>query len=978
MAQTADGFLWIGGAEGLFRFDGERFERFHASSDNQLLSTDAYSLFAPTTGGLWVGFTFGGFSFVNNGQVKNYGGEVAASTGTVFGFAEDPDGIMWAATSTGIWRFEKSIWLHLGVEWNVQVGSWTGLGFDRTGILWLLTETSVSTRTLLYLLPGSSRFRVADEDVRTTGFALDADHKVVISRIAGKQGPNSNGSPDDGLRVRPVLRVDSWELVDRTNSVWIASEQHALIRVQTPAQIQDAVTKANQGNFETYDVHTTGNGAGLVDREGNVWLSDENGIRRFSYAPFTRQELSPVFGHFAIAADDDGAVWIGAWRKSDLVRVANGRSDVLSVPGQRNGWALIYRSVDKTFWFGGRAGLWHLVDRKLARITLPTEVANQTAYLQAMAEDRAGGIWFSFGRHGLYRLADGVWTSFGGRTDLPRTGVVSEFTDNLGRVWFGCTKNQLGVLDGDRVHVFGPGDGVRVGNITAIYGRGPQVWIGGEFGLQQIDNGRVHTILAMDNDWLLGISGIVETVDGDLWLNGLTGIFHITKAEIGEALKDPSYRVKGGHLGSREGLPGFAAQVRPLPSAIEGSDGRLWFAETSGVVWLNPRGPQPQAVTPPITIQSVSADDKNYEPNTPLTFPPHTSSVRIEYAAISLSDPEAIRFRGRLRETDANWHEVSTASPVMYRNLPPGRYHFSVAASDTNGVWSDKVANVDFTILPAWYQTVWFRTACTCIFLLLIWMVYQARLKQLEREFHMALEARVDERTRIARDLHDTLLQSFQGLALLFQRARNLLPERAPEAIQTLDKALDGAERAIVEGRDAIHDLRSPAPAAKTLAEEVTAFGEELVAKDTSEKEPVQFRMVVEGSAHALDPDAHIHIFRIAREAMRNALSHSQGRLIEAEIAYTDDLFRLRIRDDGKGIDPNLQGRAERTGHWGLKGMRERAERLGGELDVWSEPGAGTEIELRIPGSIVYTASSSRSSFQPFWKRRKNDDGQSA
>jgi signal transduction histidine kinase len=158
------------------------------------------------------------------------------------------------------------------------------------------------------------------------------------------------------------------------------------------------------------------------------------------------------------------------------------------------------------------------------------------------------------------------------------------------------------------------------------------------------------------------------------------------------------------------------------------------------------------------------------------------------------------------------------------------------------------------------------------------------------------------------------------------------------------------------------------------LAEEITAFGDELVAKDTNEKAQLQFRMVVEGSAHALDPKAHIHIFRIAREAMRNASSHSQGRLIEAEIAYTDDLFRLRIRDDGKGIDPNVQGRAERTGHWGLKGMRERAQRLGGELDVWSEPGAGTEIEFRIPGSTVYAAASSRGSFQPFWKRRKNDD----
>jgi CheY-like chemotaxis protein len=179
----------------------------------------------------------------------------------------------------------------------------------------------------------------------------------------------------------------------------------------------------------------------------------------------------------------------------------------------------------------------------------------------------------------------------------------------------------------------------------------------------------------------------------------------------------------------------------------------------------------------------------------------------------------------------------------------------------------------------------------------------------------------MEERERIARELHDTLLQSFQGLTLHFQRARNLLPERAPEAIQTLDKALDGAERAIVEGRDAIHDLRSPAPAAKILAEEITAFGEELVAKDTNAKEPAQFRIVVEGPAHALRPNAHIDIFRIAREAMRNAFTHSRGRRIETEIAYTGDLFRLRVRDDGKGIDPDERARAERTEHWGLRGI---------------------------------------------------------
>ncbi len=230
----------------------------------------------------------------------------------------------------------------------------------------------------------------------------------------------------------------------------------------------------------------------------------------------------------------------------------------------------------------------------------------------------------------------------------------------------------------------------------------------------------------------------------------------------------------------------------------------------------------------------------------------------------------------------------------------------------------------------------------------------------------------MEERERIARELHDTLLQSFQGLTLQFQRARNLLPDRAEEAIPSLDKALDGAEEAIIEGRDAIHDLRSSTTSATSFAEEITALGEELAAKVTNQKEPVQFRTVVEGSVRALRPNAYIDIFRIAREALRNAFMHSQGRSIETELAYTESLFRLRLRDDGKGIDPDERIRAERTGHWGLKGMRVRAERLGGELDLWSEPGAGTEIELRIPASIAYDSVPSQSSSWLFWKRKRN------
>jgi signal transduction histidine kinase len=253
-----------------------------------------------------------------------------------------------------------------------------------------------------------------------------------------------------------------------------------------------------------------------------------------------------------------------------------------------------------------------------------------------------------------------------------------------------------------------------------------------------------------------------------------------------------------------------------------------------------------------------------------------------------------------------------------------------------------------------------------------LFAVYLIRVRHIIRQTHIRHEERLVERERIARELHDTLLQSFQGLTLYFQRARNLLPERTSEAIQTLDRALDGAEQAIVEGRDAIHDLRSSAPAALGLAEEITSLGEELVAKDRNE-DPVQFRVVIEGSAQALHPKVQIEIFRIAREALRNAFSHSQARRIETEVTYGNKLFRLRIRDDGKGMDPDVRKRGERIGHWGLAGMRERAEQLGGELEVWSEPGAGTEVELRIRGSIAYQSSPARGSVWLFWKKTKND-----
>ncbi|WP_169747047.1 PAS domain-containing protein [Edaphobacter aggregans] len=741
LAQTNDGFLWLGGPNGLFRFDGTRFEPFSSPFGDRLLSTNLYSLFAPPSGGLWIGYTLGGFSFLDKGRVTNY----ASGIGSVYGFAQDRDGIVWAGTSSGLWRFDHSRWQHLGVEWNAPAERVTQVGFDSEGILWALVGgLNAPTKDLIYLIPGTGHFKTAASNLSVDAFTWEPDRTVLTVPVAPRVSGSGEGS-DERLPAYPVTK--NLQIVDRNNSVWISPWDRPVVMRVLKDSLRDVRNKASPAISETYNVNPFQN-AELVDREGNIWLGDTRGIHRFFYTPLIRREFPKEISEssdFAVVADDNGAVWIsfgssGANFKADLYHVLGGKAE-RRLPQVTTSFA--YRAPDKTFWFSGEGCLWHLVGDDFVRVNLPPEMVNQSDFLQTITEDQQGGIWVSFGRHGLYRLANGSWTPYGGRDDLPKPGsMMIAFTDSLGRVWFGYTKSQLAVLDGDRVRRFGPSDDLQVGNITAIYGRGSEIWIGGEFGLEQFDQGRFHKIAAVDDKWLRGISGIVETPAGDLWLNAISGIFHIRKAEISEALKDSAYRVKGEHFGRREGLSGMANQFRPLPTAIEGTDGRLWFALRNGAVWLDPAAySEKRTVPPPITIQSISADDKFYAPDARLSLPGHTSSVQISYSAVSLSDPEAIRFRYKLQETDKDWHEAAAATPVTYRNLPPGSYHFSVEASDTNGVWSGAPATMAFTILPDFYQTTWFRLLCVAAFLAFLLGLYQLRVQRLRREERKLREA---------------------------------------------------------------------------------------------------------------------------------------------------------------------------------------------------------------------------------------------
>jgi signal transduction histidine kinase len=337
--------------------------------------------------------------------------------------------------------------------------------------------------------------------------------------------------------------------------------------------------------------------------------------------------------------------------------------------------------------------------------------------------------------------------------------------------------------------------------------------------------------------------------------------------------------------------------------------------------------------------------------------------VQISYAAVSLSNPEAIRFRYKLRETDKDWHEVGTSTSVSYRNLPPGSYHFVVSASDTNGLWSDNTTTAEFTVLPAFYQTNWFRALCAVFFMAFAWAAYQLRVRQLRHQFEMTLNTRVGERTRIARELHDTLLQSAHGVLLGFQIVSQLLPDRPIEAKNRLDSAIEQTANFITEARDEVQGLRDSTVQTNDLALAITTVGEELTTQ--SGNRPA-FRVAVEGEARNLHPILRDEVYKIAAEALRNAFRHSCAKRVEVEIRYDNEQFRLRIRDDGKGIHPSLLEAKAKEGHYGVSGMRERANLVGAKLTIWSEVDSGTEVELCIAATTAYPTALRRS-----WLSRK-------
>jgi signal transduction histidine kinase len=490
------------------------------------------------------------------------------------------------------------------------------------------------------------------------------------------------------------------------------------------------------------------------------------------------------------------------------------------------------------------------------------------------------------------------------------------------------------------------------------------LWAATDGGLSRLKDDRVLTLTSRNGLPCNTVHWMREDDAHSVWLYTACGLVRIPRSELDAWASNPQQTIQAAVFDSSDGVSNHLYPGGYDANVAKSADGKLWFLRLGGVSVLDPHHLAFNELPPPVHIEQVTADDKSYDATNGLRLPPRIRNLAIDYTALSFVAPEKVRFRYKLEGQNRNWHEVINDRQVQYTNLAPGPYRFRVLASNNSGVWNETGATLEFSIAPAYYQTRWFQALGVASAFAAVWVAYRLRVRQVARAYQRRLDERVNERTRIARDLHDTLLQSFQGLLPRFQTASYLLLEHPADAKEKLDGAIEHAANAITEGRDAVQSLRASTVERNDLAAAIRTLGDEL-AGDPGANPPPSLSVAVEGETRDLHPIARDEIYKVAAEALRNAYRHAHAGRIEVEIHYDKQQFRLRVRDDGTGIDPRLLGGQEIDGHYGLRGMPERATLIGGKVSVWSEAGAGTEVELSIPARGVYATAAARS----WWSR---------
>lgn len=976
LAQAADGFLWIGTSTGLYRFDGLKFDPFlELAGDRPILEVGA--LLAASDGGLWIGYR-NGVAFLKQGKASFYTEQEGLPYGRVSSLAQTQDGAVWAAITlsgggkaeggktflSGLARFSDDRWERIGSNWNYLANSAEKVIVDDAGTLWVTGGESIQ-----FLPRGSRTFQQATVKVSAwTEVCNGPDGSAWIADSIAHTLFNFRKSPEEGhfSVTADVLQDINGIRFDSAHSLWLATGR-GLYRI-APGSISTLPRHTKGVSVMTEFAHTAlekdqflvADGlsnrevkAVLEDREGNIWVGTANGLDRFSDRSVTQFDI----GHSAsdLIAGPHSEVWASQFGASPyLIPIHDCKPYLLrnwytrSFYMDRRGTLWAAMQSDPRKWES--RGLWKDQNGKLLMVQSPPDMKGPL--IDGIVGDSTGRLWMTIRGYGEYTLKDAKWASvpvFTGRDQ--DISPDAQFVDALGRGWLVYyARNTVVMIDGAKRTFFTVDHGLDVGSPIVGWASGTQVWVSGTKGLGFYDGERFQNVRASDGSIFENVSAIIPTEHDGLWLKGPGSVIQIPQDELVDFFHDHTHAVRYRIF---DGATDFVAQLTRFgrntsgTDALRSGDGKLWFSVSTGVAMIDPAHLARNDVPPPVFVRSLTADGRVYSTAHDLSLPKSTREVSVDYTALSLTLSERNRFRYQLVGMDKGWRDVGTRRQAFYTNLAPETYTFKVIAANNDGVWNETGASVTFTIPPTFIQSIWFKILLIATAALSVWVLYSMHLRKATAEITARLGERLQERERIARELHDTLLQGFQGITLRVQGVAKNIPAHDPLR-KMLDDVLDRADGVLREARQRVRDLRRRTTDENDLADRLTKCGEELAKDHTA-----TFTLAIVGELKALESTVQDEACRIVGEALTNAFRHASASKIETEVTYDSSALHIRVRDDGVGIDRVVAANGH-PNHFGLAGMRERARAIRADLNIWSREHAGTEVELVVPASIAY------------------------
>jgi len=939
IVQTPDGYIWIGTSDGVLQFDGVRFVQWTPGRGQRLPSSQALRFKTTRDGSVWI-TGFGTLSRWKNHTLTNYASGAATE---YYAVDEDGEQRIWATRYFARDGSPLCQVLETGLRCDAPLKGTTlqarVLLAERDGTLWIGGDTGV--------LRWSQGTQTA---YRPAGLASSAGIPGVSALAASPNGTLWVGfrKPGPGLGLQRIAdgRWQSFDtptfhgssllvgslFVDRDGVLWVGTLSRGLYRVH--GDVVDHFDRANGlSDDAVYDL--------TQDREGSIWVVTARGVDRFADAPVTSVSVADglcMEDVTSLLASRDGSIWVGG--NGTLTRFHDGGVTCLRTGRELPGYHVesLFEDHAGQLWVGIDQGLWVYEHGRFQPITRPDK--GPIGLVTAIDEDTDQSIWIAvFGPPPVLMRIDGlvVRQEFGDPATPRRVAA-----DPTGGLWLGLFNGDLAHFrDGQTtVHRFKHPQGALVRQLLSL--PDGSILAATTYGLIGWFDGKASTLSQKNGLPCEQVYSMAFDHRGDLWLYMSCALGVLKKADLQAWKQNPDAAVAIRTLGGLDG-------VQPVNAGFHGAatslDGRLWFS-SGALQFVDPEGVGRNRIPPPVYIEQVIADGTAYPSLAALRLPPLTHNLEIDYVGLSFVVPQKVRFRYRLDGRDDTWQEPVDRRQAFYNDLRPGTYRFHVVASNNDGVWNEDGASVEIVIAPAWYQTRAFLTFMIALAGIAAWLTYRLRLRQVARALNARFNERLDERTRVARDLHDTLLQTVQGSKMVADSALDR-PDDAAALARALQQVSAWLAQAGHEGRAAVNALRLSTTERNDLAE---AFCRAI--DDCRRQRTIDGDLTVTGDPKEMHPVVRDEIYRIGYEAIRNACMHSRGSRLDVGLDYGRDLT-LRIADDGVGMEPAVAD-SGKDGRFGLLGMRERAGRIGASLSVNSVPDKGTVVVVSVPGQAIF------------------------